>query len=366
MKRLGIWPVALLLAACGGGSGASDPPRDWTALGAALDSFVSSASSPPSGTVGGYSFALFDRGGVLYTRAGGDQSMSDVEPLASSSKLPAAAAILTLVDQGKLDLDTPVANYFKNDISWPADKAAITTRMLLSHTSGLVGLDQTQPVCLNQPSASTLRMCAQDIANTGLESQPGTEFDYGGADYQVAGYLAVLLSGASSWQAFFDSAIATPLGGLPSFSYGDPLLITNPRIAGGASSDVLDYAAIVAMVLDGGQYNGRQVLSSGTAQQLTANQVSGLKVIYTPFTSATAPDYPGYGLSLFISAPSLYSAQSPGPEFSDPGLYGTMPWFDTGTGYGAVILIDQDTATGLDMWNAARPLILQQLTGKAP
>ena len=30
---------------------------------------------------------------------------------------------------------------------------------------------------------------------------------------------------------------------------------------------------------------------------------------------------------------------------------------------GAVILINQDTQTGLDMWNAARPLIIQQLTG---
>ena len=85
-------------------------------------------------------------------------------------------------------------------------------------------------------------------------------------------------------------------------------------------------------------------------------------MVYTPFSAAAAPNYPGYGLSLFISAPSLYDAQSPGPEFSDPGLYGTTPWFDSGTGYGAVILIDQDTDTGLDIWNAVRPLILQQLT----
>ena len=214
-----------------------------------------------------------------------------------------------------------------------------------------------------QTMATTLRLCAQDIADSTLESQPGTEFDYGGADYQVAGYLTVLLSGASSWQAFFTSAIAAPLGGLSSFSYGDPLLVHNPRIAGGASSDVLDYASVVAMVLNGGQYNGKQVLSSNAVRQLTGNNIAGLPVVYTPFSSATAPDYPGYGLSLFISAPSLYSPQSPGPEYSDPGLYGTTPWFDDGTGYGAVILINEDTATGLDMWNAARPLILQQLRG---
>ena len=368
MKRLGIWLAAMLLAGCGGGgSGTADPARDydWTQLGTALNSFVSVAGTPPSGMVGGYGFALFDRSGVLYTSAGGNQSLSSVEPIASASKLPSAAAILTLVDQGKLDLDTPVAHYFLGSpLSWPLDKIAITTRMLLSHTSGLPGLDNKQPSCLNQITGTTLLQCAQSVAGTALVSQPGAEFNYGGADYQVAGYLAVLLSGASSWQAFFNTAIAAPLGGLPSYSYGDPSTVTNPRIAGGAVSDVLDYATIVAMVLDGGQYSGRQVLSSSAAGQLTGNQIAGLKVVYTPFSAAAASNYPGYGLSLFISAASLYSSQSPGPEFSDPGLYGTTPWFDAGTGYGAVILIDQDTATGVDMWNATRPLILQQLTGK--
>jgi CubicO group peptidase (beta-lactamase class C family) len=306
---------------------------------------------------------------VLYSRAGGNQSMSSVEPIASASKLPAVAAILTLVDQGKLDLDTPVATYFKNagnPIRWPVDKAAITTRMLLSHTSGLPGLLDTQPACMNQPAVTTLQQCAQDIADTALVSLPGVEFNYGGVDYQVAGYLATVLSGASSWQAFFNSAIAAPLGGVSSFTWGDPSLVTNPRIAGGASSNVTDYATILAMVLNDGQSNGSQVLSAASITQLTTNQIQGLPSAYTPFSSAAAPDYPGYTMSLFISAPVLYQPQSPGPEYSDPGLYGTTPWFDTGTGYGAVILIDQDNQTGLDMWNAVRPLILQQLTGVAP
>jgi CubicO group peptidase (beta-lactamase class C family) len=238
--------------------------------------------------------------------------------------------------------------------------------MLLSHTSGLPGLLNTQPDCMNEPASTTLEQCAQDIADAALVSLPGAEFNYGGVDYQVAGYLATLLSGASSWQAFFNSAIAAPLGGVASFTWGDPSVVTNPRIAGGGYSNVSDYATILAMVLNDGQYNGRQVLSSASITQLTTNQIAGLPNAYTPFSSSAAPDYPGYTMSLFISAPLLYQPQSPGPEFSDPGLYGTTPWFDTGTGYGAVILIDQDNQTGLDMWNAVRPLILQQLTGVAP
>jgi len=221
---------------------------DWSKVSAALDGFVSSADTPPSGTVGGYSFLLFDGSGTLYTRAGGDHSLATVEMLASASKLPSSAAILSLVDQGKLNLDTPIATYLHNagdPITWPSDKAAITMRMLLAHTSGLPGLGDSQPSCLNQPAAGTLQQCAQDVANATLVSQPGAEINYGGADYQVAGYLATLISGAANWQSFFSTAIATPLGGVATYSYGDPTLVSNPRIAGGAVSNVSDYATIL-------------------------------------------------------------------------------------------------------------------------
>ena len=336
---------------------------NWSQLGSTLDGYVSSASPPPSGSVAGYSFVLYNQSGTLYSRAGGNQTASSAVTLASASKLPSVAAIMTLVDSGKLNLDTPVATYLATSgVIWPADKIKITMRMLLSHTSGLPGLgDSTNPTCINQPTSTTLQQCVQAIANTSLVSQPGTEFNYGGADYQVAGYVATVLS-QQNWQTFFANAIATPLG-LASFSYGPASIVTNPRIAGGAVSDAADYAAILQMLQNSGVFGGKQVLSAGSVTVMETNQIQGLPVAFTPFPLGQAQNYPGYGLGLWISSPALYSG-SPGPEFSDPGLYGTSPWIDNGLGYGAVILINQDVPTGLAMWNAARPLIIQQLTGR--
>jgi hypothetical protein len=105
------------------------------------------------------------------------------------------------------------------------------------------------------------------------------------------------------------------------------------------------------------------VLSASSVTALETNQIQGLPVAYTPFPAGQAQNYPGYGLGLWLSSPGLYPG-STGPELSDPGLYGTCPWIDNGLGYGAIVLIDQDVPTGLSMWNAARPLIIQQLTGK--
>ena len=326
---------------------------DWTELAAALDAFL-----PPGGALVGYSFILFDRQGVLYTRAGGNQTMDSVDAIASATKLASSAAILTLVDAGKLDLDRPVGDYFHlGTILWPLDKAAITTRMLLNHTSGLAGFqDSSQPTCINLETTTTLQKCAQNIADSALLNSPGSTYDYGGVDYQVAGYLATVISG-KNWHQFFTDTVGTPLQ-LASFSYGDPAKVTNPRIAGGADSNAADYAKLLGMVQGGGALSNVRVLSQARADLLLDNQIAGLPVAYSPLNTS---QYPGYSFGFFSSAASLYPG-SPGPEFSDPGLLGTTPWIDMGLGYGAVILTNSNTQTGLNAWNAARPKVIQQLT----
>ena len=353
--------AGLLLTACGQSPPvALEPASPWPALAAALDSFLSNASPAPSGKVDGYSFILFDKAGIAFERANGDQTLDSVLPLASGSKMPSAAAILSLADQGKLDIDAPIGLYLAGSpVTWPADKAAITMRMLLAHTSGLPGLgDLTSPACLDLETGTTIEQCVQTIASTALVSAPGTEFNYGGADYQVAGYAATLISG-ETWQDFFAGALGQPLG-LTTFTYGDAATVTNPRIAGGASSNAADYVKILQMLQAHGRYGGRQVLSAAVVAALEIDEIAGLPVAYTPFPAGQAANYPGYGFGLWTSAASLYPG-SPGPEYSDPGLFGSVPWIDNGLGYGAVLLIDQDVATGLDIWNTVRPIIIQQL-----
>lgn len=329
---------------------------DWSATASVLDGFV--ASSGPN-TVTGYTFIVFDRSGVLYSRAGGDQTADTARAVASATKLPSVAAILTLVDEGRLDLDAPVQRYLAADSSfvWPADKAAITMRMLLAHTSGLVGLNDTQPDCLSQPLSATLQSCAQDIANTDLVAAPGGSFNYGGDDFQVAGYIATLISG-QSWQDFFAARVGTPVG-MSTFSYGPG---SNPRIAGGAVTNVADYARFLQMIQNGGKVDSTPVLSTAMVAELKKNQIAGVSVAYTPFPSDRAASYPGYGLGVFISDPALY-APSKGPEFSDPGLFGAIPWFDENLGYGAMLLVTDTVTTGLDMWDAVRPTIVAQYLG---
>ncbi len=375
MNKLWLGATAIILAACGNNdntttgpqsspdTGGPSTPLDFSAVGTTLDTFLSANPIALSGAVTGYSFALTSKTGVLYQTSGGNQDVTTVSAIASATKVPSAIAILTLVDAGKLGLDEPVKTYFDAldpSFNWPQDKWAITTRMLLSHTAGLPQPpDPTSSDCLSN-TFTTLQSCVQDIATHDLIFPPGTTFSYSGADYQIAGYVAELISG-TAWESFFDSAVAQPLK-LTTFTYGST---DNPRLAGGGSTDIEDYAAILRMLLnDGVADDGTRVLSHAMVQALKTNQIGNATVEPLPFLGTDQQAYfaPEYTFGFFVTAPSLYaSTGSPGPEFDDPGLFGTTPWLDAGLGYAAIILITQDVPTGLSMWNAVRPMVTSQL-----
>jgi CubicO group peptidase (beta-lactamase class C family) len=319
---------------------------DWSALDRALESFVPDE-------VDGLTFILSKDGQILYEKALGNQTMNSFLPIASSTKMPSAVVILSLAQEGLLDLDEPISTYLQGHINWPSDKAAITTRMMLNHTSGL----QSNPFCLNR-RRGTLKECAQEIANAPLEFAPGTHFAYGGGSFQVAGYVAEAVGG-NSWNDLFHERLATPLG-LEKFTYSGGTLgsETNPRIAGGASSTAYDYIKILQMILSNRNYNpGVFVLSPEIIRMMSTSQIKGLPILRSP-----GEDYLllGYSFGFWISDPSIHPGSN-GPELSNPGAFGCTPWVDFDLGYTAVLLIKSSTRKGMDIWNTIRPSIIAEL-----
>ncbi|HVT34414.1 MAG TPA: hypothetical protein VHE37_02435, partial [Nevskiaceae bacterium] len=110
--------LPVLLASCGGGGGGGDSAglgsgggsSGGTGICNALNGYLTTDSSA-AGMVTGYSFAVFSKSNILLTCAGGDQQIGAIRAIASASKLPSAAAIMTLVDSGSLNLDLPVSVY---------------------------------------------------------------------------------------------------------------------------------------------------------------------------------------------------------------------------------------------------------------
>lgn len=133
--------------------------------------------------------------------------------LASVSKPLSAVAAMTLVQQNKLDLDAPIQKYCP---AFPQKESPITTRQLLSHTSGIRHYNAKDPSdgdhgAENTKHYSTINDALAIFANDPLEFQPGAKFGYSTYGYTV---LGCVIEGASG-EKYYDylrHAVLLPAG----------------------------------------------------------------------------------------------------------------------------------------------------------
>jgi CubicO group peptidase (beta-lactamase class C family) len=124
----------------------------------------------------------------------------------SSTKTVTSLAALVLADRGELDVDAPVARY------WPEfaanGKQGVLVRQLMSHSSGVSGLDQPATVeDLYDWPKSTARLAAQ-----APWWEPGTASGYHALNYgHLVGEVVRRISGTALKQ-FVAEQIAGPLG----------------------------------------------------------------------------------------------------------------------------------------------------------
>lgn len=138
--------------------------------------------------------------------------------MASVSKWVTAWGVLSLVEQGMLDLDVPVDTYLTRWHLPPStfDNEQVTIRRLLSHTGGLVdglGYAGFQPGETVQSIEASLTQAAdawwsEGVARVGHE--PGSRYMYSGASYTLLQLLIEEVSG-QSFQDYMTESIFKPL-----------------------------------------------------------------------------------------------------------------------------------------------------------
>lgn len=134
---------------------------------------------------------------IVYSRAVGKADVENDLALMNASlirtgsiaKSISAVAAMTLVETGKLDLDAPVQKYCKE---FPTKPWPVTTRQLLSHTSGIRHYRGTEPDNTNHYNKMADGFAI--FANDSLLFQPGTHFSYTTYGYTVVGCV---IEGAS-------------------------------------------------------------------------------------------------------------------------------------------------------------------------
>jgi CubicO group peptidase (beta-lactamase class C family) len=326
------------------------------------------------------------RGRVVHFEAHGLMDIEAKKPmtkdalfrLASSSKPITAAAILMLMEEGKLRLTDPVAKYipeFKNSkvaletvrgavpmsdqapaggdryYLVPANRD-ITIIDLLTHTSGLaaggIANADFQSLLKSRKPTDNLADFIPRLGALPLDFQPGTEWRYSGlAGFDTLGRIVEIASGLT-FDQFLRQRLFEPLAmnntwfNVPEkdaarvaniyrktpngLEKGGQLAI-GTRVyfsgAGGLTSTAEDYLQFAQMLANGGQLNGQRILSPWTVDTMLSNNVGDL------FNGQIGrpPKGVGFGLGgeVVVSAVDA-RLRKPDGSYGWDGAYGTYWW----------------------------------------
>jgi CubicO group peptidase (beta-lactamase class C family) len=344
------------------------------------------------------------RGKVVHFQAYGKADVEADKPMRtdtivriySMSKAIVTAAALTLYDEGKLNLDAPVAQYvpemkdvkvYTPDGPVPPTRP-MTVRDLMRHTSGLVygfgsgpiddAYKQVQPL-----QSKDLDEFAARMGTLPLAYQPGTKWIYSTA-IDMLGVVIQRVSG-QPLDKFLDERMFTPLDmkdtgfSVPAdkldrfaANYGHDdagkLKLTDAPATskyagkvtlfsggGGLVSTARDYMRFLMMIQRGGELDGHRILKKGTVGLMTHNQLPD--AVPNIGFGQQVRDHIGYGLGFAVCfAKSKFDPDRPVGEFGWGGAASTHYWVSPKDEL-IVVTLEQRMPYSFETENALKPVI---------
>jgi D-alanyl-D-alanine carboxypeptidase len=173
---------------------------------AAIDQLI--ATIADLGATGQFSGAvLIAKDGVpVYIAAYGLASRSPDVPnqtdtrfnLGSMNKMLTAVAILQLVEQGQLSLDSRISDYWPDYANQEVARK-VTIHHLLVHTSGMGDCFEGDFFTTPKDQLRTVEGYLPLFVDDALQFEPGTQFAYSNEGYIVLGLIIEKVTGQSYW-----------------------------------------------------------------------------------------------------------------------------------------------------------------------
>jgi CubicO group peptidase (beta-lactamase class C family) len=358
--------------------------------------------------------AHFEAQGMMDAEARTPMRRDGVFRMASMTKPVTGVAIMMLLEEGKVRLNDPVSRFipeFKDGkvaVAKPTRPGAtaapngqkpaapeiytvpasrdVTVRDLLTHTAGLesggAGTREAARIAPRQPT-DTLASYIPKLGAAPLDFQPGSEWRYSGlAGIDTLGRIVEVASGLT-FDAFLKQRIFDPLemkdtafypadanqlrvvtlyqrtpGGLQRGE--NPPWLSKTLFSGGAGlwSTAEDYRQFAQMLVNGGELNGKRLLSPRTVDLMASNHV---KELYTGSTPNGGRDGMGFGLTVeVVMDPVAAGRRTSAGSFGWDGAFGTHFWVDRKEQLTGILMIQQalNTALNRDFENAVMQAIV--------
>lgn len=350
-----------------------------------FDTFLSGYAA--SGRLAGITALLWQGGREVYFGAHGYQDLESKTPMArdtvfgiySMTKPITSVAAMMLWEEGKFDLDDPIAKYLPEfehmevyvggegeSLKTEPAKSPITIRQLLSHSSGLIHPGSEKTVLKQMyadeklaggRSAGTTEDIVKRVARLPLGFHPGTQWRYSMATDVMGRFIEVVTGQLLS--TFFKERIFNPLGMnetgfqlpeslVPRFAgtygpgeNGQLKCLDAPKTnrylkepehrsgGGGLVSTADDYLRFAKCLHNGGVLDGVQIIKPETLKLMTANQLNG-DIAQNGAADFNQSKWDGIGFGLGFSVvtdPSVSEYGNLG-AYSWSGAASTLFWID--------------------------------------
>jgi CubicO group peptidase (beta-lactamase class C family) len=309
--------------------------------------------------------------------------------IASMSKPITGVAILMLMEEGKIRLTDPVSKFIpefrgmKVAVMQDGPRGAapnapgtaplfytvpatreIMIQDLLSHVSGLVSggaASAAELAKVARKPGETLADYIPRLGATPLDFQPGSRWSYSpGAGFVTLGRIVEIVSG-QTFDQFLRQRIFAPLG-MKDITF-HPAESQLPRVttmyhrannsltkvdtsarmnnttyfsgAGGLMSDGEDYLQFGEMLANGGQLNGKRLLSPKTVELMSS--------IFAPDTLPGRAKGRGFGLSVQVISDAIAAnTRISNGSYGWDGAFGTHFWVDPKEKIVGILMIQTD------------------------
>lgn len=169
--------------------------------------------------VTGIQYAVMDNGKIILSDNAGSYSKNTNEKIKSDtmfgigsiSKMFTTASIMKLVDEGKVNLDSPVTDYIPDFKMNDQRYKEITVRMLLNHSSGLMGTEYSNSFLFDDNDESSYKNLLDSLKQQRLKSDPGEFSVYCNDGFSLAQMIIERVSG-KDFTSYIRENFSKPLG----------------------------------------------------------------------------------------------------------------------------------------------------------
>ena len=334
--------------------------------------------------------AYFHAQGLMDIEAKKPMPKDGIFRIMSMTKPIVGTSVMMMIEEGKVRLTDPVSKFIpefhglKVAGGGPAERD-ITVRDLLTHTSGLMsgGASSGEARNVGAKAGEGLAQVLPRLAAVPLDFQPGTRWAYS-AQYGFDTLVRIVeIASGMPFDRFAKQRIFDPLGMKDTFFYptdGNPRVVTlysrmdgalkkqpNPPFmngvyfsgGGGLFSTAEDYFQFAQMLLNGGQLNGKRLVSPRAVELMSS--------VFIPDTLPGRTPGEGYGLSMrVVSDPMKRNTFLSKGSFGWSGAYNTHFWVDPKEKIIGVMMTQTSGLTDRgEIRNAFEDAVMQALVGNA-